>query len=60
MNKQRCGKSNKCNKEVQNRRLTICEEEENVFKVWEKIGLGEGGREKRLWVGYVFAGVIFN
>jgi hypothetical protein len=55
MNKQRCGKTNKRNKEVQNRRLRICEEKENVFKVWEKIGLGE-----RLWVGYVFGGVIFN
>jgi hypothetical protein len=30
--------------------------EEGVFKVLKKIELGEGGREKRLWVGYVFGG----
>jgi predicted DNA-binding antitoxin AbrB/MazE fold protein len=60
MNKQRCEKTNKRNKEVQNKRLRTCEEEEGVFKVWKKIGLSEGGREKRLWVGYVFGGVILN
>jgi len=54
MSKQGCGRRGKGNKEVQKGRLKTCED------FGKRLDWVRGVKEKRLWVGGVFGGVIFN